>query len=47
MCIGEGQIQAGLLREEDLGSCCSGEEAGGFSKDLTNAGGVALKVAAR
>ena len=44
MCIGEGQVQAGLLRRGP-GVCCSG---GGrdFSEDVTDGRGVALKVVA-
>ena len=44
MCIGEGQVQAGLLRR-GLGVCCSGGGRG-FSKDLTDGRGVAFKVVA-
>ena len=41
--IGEGQVQAGLLRR-GLGVCCSG--GGDFSEDLTDGRGVAFKVVA-
>ena len=44
MRIGEGQVQAGLLRR-GLGVCCSGG-GGDFSEDLTDGRGVAFKVVA-
>ena len=44
MCIGEGQVQAGLLRR-GLGVCCSGG-GGDFSEDLADGRGVAFKVVA-
>ena len=43
MCIGEGQVQAGLLRR-GLESAVVGGGGRDFSEDLTDGRGVALKV---